>query len=185
MMIVYTHNKAIKVDTSYAGALLVAYGDVMSPRISSHLEANMLFIEIIAILSCTVFAGAAIYVNVVEHPARLECGTEFAATVFGPSYHRAAAMQASLALIATITGVSLGISGGSILWFSGACIIFFVVPFTFIAIMPTNKLLLNPDRERGSGETASLLRKWGKLHAIRSLASSIAAILYVYLGVAT
>jgi hypothetical protein len=145
----------------------------------------MLIIEIVAILSCTIFAGAAIYINVAEHPARLECGTELAATVFGPSYRRAAAMQASLALVAAITGILLGMNGGSSLWFLGACIIFFVVPFTFIAIMPTNKQLLDPDRRRNSSETASLLKKWGNLHAVRSLASSIAAILYVYLGIAT
>ena len=83
----------------------------------------MLVIEIVAILSCTVFAGAAIYINVAEHPARMECGTDMAATVFGPSYRRAAAMQASLALVATIAGVSLGVNGGSSLWFLGAGII--------------------------------------------------------------
>ena len=145
----------------------------------------MLIIEIIAILSCTVFFGAAIYINVAEHPARLECGTELAATVFGPSYRRAAAMQASLALVATIAGVSMGINSGNSLWYLGAGLIFFVVPFTFIGIMPTNKKLLYPARESSSPETASLLKKWGNLHAIRSLASGIAAILYVYLGIAT
>ncbi|PCJ47903.1 MAG: hypothetical protein COA74_10760, partial [Gammaproteobacteria bacterium] len=60
----------------------------------------MIIIEIAAVLACTLFAGAAIYINVAEHPARLECGTELAATVFGPSYRRAAAMQASLAIVA-------------------------------------------------------------------------------------
>jgi uncharacterized membrane protein len=145
----------------------------------------MLIIEIVAILSCTLFTGAAIYISMAEHPARLECGTELAATVFGPSYRRAALMQASLALIAAITGVLLGMNGGSSFWFLGACIIFFVVPFTFFAIMPTNKQLLEPGRDRGSIETASLLKKWGHLHAVRSLASSIAAISYVYLGIAT
>ena len=144
----------------------------------------MLIVEMMAVLSCTIFAGAAIYINVAEHPARLECGGELAATVFGPSYRRAAAMQASLALIATITGVLLFISSGSSLWLLGACIIFFVVPFTFVAIMPTNKLLLDSSSERSTSETDSLLRKWGKLHGVRSLASSLAAIIYVYLGIA-
>ena len=56
-----------------------------------------------AILSCTLFAGAALYINLVEHPARMQCGTELAATVFGPSYHRATIMQVPLALLATIS----------------------------------------------------------------------------------
>jgi hypothetical protein len=43
-----------------------------------------------------------VYINLVEHPARMECGTELAVTVFGPSYRRAAVMQISLAVISFI-----------------------------------------------------------------------------------
>lgn len=59
----------------------------------------MIVLQFIAVFSCLIFAGAAIYINIAEHPARLECGTELAATVFAPSYNRASLMQASLALI--------------------------------------------------------------------------------------
>jgi hypothetical protein len=41
--------------------------------------------QFVAILTATLFSGAAVYVNLVEHPARMECGTLLAATVFGPS----------------------------------------------------------------------------------------------------
>ena len=145
----------------------------------------MEILEIIAILACSTFAGAAIYGTVVEHPARLACGTELAATVFGPSYKRAAVMQASLALLATLAGVAVVINGGVGLWFVGACLIFSVVPFTFLGIMPTNKRLLDPERDRTSEETQVLLEKWGRLHAVRSVSSFAASILYVYLGVTT
>ena len=36
--------------------------------------------ELIAVLATTFFAGAAIYVNFVEHPACMGCTTEIAAT---------------------------------------------------------------------------------------------------------
>ena len=62
-------------------------------------------VQFLAVLSATLFTGAAIYINVAEHPARMECGTELAATVFGPSYTRAASMQVILALMATTTGL--------------------------------------------------------------------------------
>jgi hypothetical protein len=56
-------------------------------------------IEFIAVLSCTIFTGAAIYINLVEHPARMGCDTKTAATVWAPSYKRATVMQSSLAIL--------------------------------------------------------------------------------------
>jgi hypothetical protein len=50
-------------------------------------------VTVVAVLACTLFAGAAIYINVVEHPARLSCGTEIAARQWAPSYRRATVQQ--------------------------------------------------------------------------------------------
>jgi hypothetical protein len=35
----------------------------------------MLVFQFMAVLAAMLFSGAAIYVNLVEHPARMECGT--------------------------------------------------------------------------------------------------------------
>jgi hypothetical protein len=53
--------------------------------------------EFIAVLSCSLFTGASVYINLVEHPARMQCGVELAATEFAPSYRRATVMQAACA----------------------------------------------------------------------------------------
>jgi len=53
----------------------------------------------LAVLCTGIFAGAAAYVTLVEHPARIEGGAAFALAQFGPSYRRAAVMQASLAVV--------------------------------------------------------------------------------------
>jgi len=42
--------------------------------------------EFVAVLACSLFAGAAVYISLVEHPARMECGLEIAATELAPSY---------------------------------------------------------------------------------------------------
>ena len=60
--------------------------------------------QFIAILSTTLFTGAAIYINFVEHPARMGCDTKTAATVWAPSYKRATVMQASLAILGFLSG---------------------------------------------------------------------------------
>ena len=54
-------------------------------------------LQLLATLSAGLLAGAAIYVTFVEHPARMQCGTDLAVTEFGPSYKRATMMQAPLA----------------------------------------------------------------------------------------
>jgi hypothetical protein len=117
----------------------------------------MLIFQFVAILAATFFSGAAIYVNLVEHPARMECGTDVAVTVFGPSYRRATVMQVVLALAATIAGVSAWFSGAPRAWFVGAVLIFAVIPFTLIVIMPTNKKLLDPGLDRASEVAHQLL----------------------------
>lgn len=135
--------------------------------------------QFIATLSTTLFSGAAIYINFVEHPARMGCDTKTAATVWAPSYKRATVMQASLAILGFLSGLVSWFLGGGIMWLVGAVFIGLVVPFTFIAIMPTNHQLLTPGRDLASSETRTLLEKWGRLHAVRSVLSSIAALVYI------
>jgi uncharacterized membrane protein len=137
---------------------------------------------LVAILACSLFAGAAIYINLVEHPARLSCGTEIAARQWAPSYKRATAMQASLAIVAGAAGIIRWRETGGGLWLWGAVAILAVVPVTVVVILPTNKKLLEPARDLASDETRRLLVNWGRLHAIRSMLSLIAGILFILAG---
>ena len=43
-----------------------------------------MILELIATLRAGLFAGAAIYLSLVEHPARLQCGLALAVAEFGP-----------------------------------------------------------------------------------------------------
>jgi uncharacterized membrane protein len=132
-----------------------------------------------AILSCALFAGAALYINLAEHPARMQCGTELAATVFGPSYHRAAAMQVPLALVASVSAIGSWWLDDSLFWIGGALLILAVVPFTLLVILPTNKQLLMAGIDRKSTDTHKLLVRWGRLHAVRTFASLSATIFFL------
>jgi hypothetical protein len=136
------------------------------------------FFEITAILACGIFAGAAVYINLVEHPARMKCGARLAVTEFGPSYHRAAVMQASLAIIGFLTATAAWLMGASGWWLVGGILLVAVVPYTLVAIMPTNRQLLNPDLDKDSVLAHRLLRKWNRLHVVRSLLSFIAFLIF-------
>ena len=62
-------------------------------------------------------------------------------------------MQSILALAATIAGIGAWFMGARLAWLLGASLIFLVVPFTLIAIRPTNKGLLDSALDRTSEAT--------------------------------
>ena len=64
--------------------------------------------EFLALLCAGVFFGAAVYVSIVQHPAALRVGGALAARFFPPMYQRAAPMQASLAILGSVSGLVAG-----------------------------------------------------------------------------
>jgi hypothetical protein len=58
-----------------------------------------------------------------------------------------------------------------------------VIPFTLFVILPTNKRLLSPTLDKRSVEAERLLTRWGKLHAVRSVLSGLALLLFLYLAI--
>ena len=138
-------------------------------------------IEFVAALAAALFAGAALYVNVAEHPSRMGLETRMAALQWAPSYKRATWLQAPLAILSLLCGVAVWLLGGDWGWLVAAALIGAVVPFTFLIIMPTNHRLLAPDRDLSSLETRELLVLWGRLHAVRTLLGLASAVLYLWL----
>jgi hypothetical protein len=124
--------------------------------------------ESLAILCSGLFAGAALYISFVEHPARMLCGTNLAITQFAPSYKRATVMQASLAAVGTLAAIAAKLVGASSLWLAGGLLLGAVIPFTLIVILPTNKRLLDPSLDKDSELAEQLLQRWATLHGVRS-----------------
>jgi Anthrone oxygenase len=138
-------------------------------------------LQFIAAFCTALFAGAAVYINVAEHPARACVGdARFALTQWAASYKRATLMQVPLALAGLVTSVAAWLLGASAWWLVAGILIGSVVPFTLIGIMPTNRKLLASDRDAASAETRALLDRWGKLHAVRSVLSLLATALLLW-----
>jgi hypothetical protein len=128
----------------------------------------------IAAACAGLFAGAAIYISAVEHPARLACGNEVALREFGPGYRRATVMQASLATLGCAAGLWAAWILHDLPATVGAVCLGAVVPFTLVVILPTNNRLLDPALDLRSPDASRLLVRWGRLHAIRSALSGLA-----------
>lgn len=137
--------------------------------------------EFLATFCAALFAGAALYINVVEHPSRMTLETRMAAAQWAPSYKRATWLQAPLALVSCASGVASWLLGSGAGWLVAAVLIGSVVPFTFIGVMPTNRKLLALNRDLNSAETRALLERWAGLHAVRTALSIAATIVYIWL----
>jgi hypothetical protein len=134
-------------------------------------------VGVLALVAAAIFFGAAVYINVAEHPARLGLDDPAALAEWRAAYPRGYAMQASLVVLSALLGAAAWWTSRQALWLAGALVIFANWPFTLLVILPTNKLL---EREPSTdGRTRERLRRWGRLHAARSALGAVATILYL------
>ena len=122
----------------------------------------------VALLLAAVFAGAALYVNLAEQPARLTLDDGALLAEWKPSYDKGKMMQASLALLATLAGLLATYESGRAIWLLGAALMLAPWPYTLIVIMPTNRALHATAIDSAGPETRRLIEKWGRLHAART-----------------
>lgn len=134
--------------------------------------------QLIAILSAAFFAGGALYVTLVEHPARMAAGVDVALAQFRPMYRRAAPWQAVNAAVAGMAGLAASLLTGEPAWALGGIAVWLVIPFTIVSIGPTNKKLL-ADEPPEAAEAEELLGLWGRLHALRSALGTFGLLVFL------
>lgn len=131
----------------------------------------------LAIFTAALFAGGALYISIVEHPARMKAGIAVAVAEFRQMYKRAAPWQASAAAISLVAGVLSAFLTSDYAWALGGLAVGSVIPFTFIAMIGTNRRLLDTRRPRD--DDAVLLTRWGRLHLVRSILGTIGFIVFL------
>ena len=135
---------------------------------------------LLALTAASLFTGAAVYISIAEHPARLTLPDSAALAQWRPSYKAAVPMQAGLALLSAALGVWAGLALDDWGLLVAAGLIFAVVPFTLIVIMPTNKRMLAIGGDAVPADARALLVRWGQLHWVRNLLGLAAVALFVW-----
>jgi uncharacterized membrane protein len=103
-------------------------------------------LQFIATFAAILFAGAALYINIAEHPPRMALETRAAAMQWAMSYKRATLLQAPLALASLLAGTGVWLLGAPAWWLVAALTLGAVVPFTLIVVIPKNNKLLALNR---------------------------------------
>jgi hypothetical protein len=133
----------------------------------------------LALVAASAFAGAALYVSVAEQPARLRLAPGPLIEEWKPSYHRGAALQAPLAIIAAALGVWAYLQAPDAVWLVGTALSIAPWPYTLLVILPTNRKLEAIAPAEANEETRKLVAHWGTLHAGRTVLGVLAMAAYL------
>ncbi len=134
----------------------------------------MVMFSILATVCAGLFAGAAGYISLVEHWARIQSGPAVALAQFRPGFPRAKAGQATLAVVGAICAVLAWLIEGGERWILVTLLLLGVVAFTLSKIAPVYNQLLDSGLTAESPEVPDLLVRWGRLHSARSLLGLLA-----------
>ena len=138
-----------------------------------------------ALVLATLFTGAALYITLVEHPARLGLQDAPLLAQWQPSYKRALPIQAGLAVLGGSVGLVVWYQSRDWQWLAGSVALLANWPFTLFVIMPVNKRLLAMRPQEAGPESRRMLLRWGRLHNVRSVLGSLATLLFAWVLVAS
>jgi hypothetical protein len=136
--------------------------------------------KFVAVMCAALFTGAALYMSVVEQPARLLANMEVALGEFRPGFPRARALQASLAVAGALSAGWVWWQARERAWLLALLCFLSIVIFTLVVIMPIYTALLAPSLSASDPEAQILLVRWGHLHAVRTVLGLVALISLVF-----
>ena len=136
-------------------------------------------LEIIALISCSVYFGSTLYVTLVEHPARLACCAEVAWAQWVQSVKRTPRYAAS-ALVAAAAALIHSRASFRSQWTWGSVFLLALLPFTVVWLFPIQRRLTEPGWPFEAIEARAKLEEWGRRHSIRALLGACAFALFLW-----
>jgi Domain of unknown function (DUF1772) len=114
----------------------------------------------LALTIAAVFAGAAIYINIAEQPARPQLDDRSLLTEWKPACKRGYMMQASLATVGGLFGLVAYFSTFDWRWLIGALVLLTNWPYTISVIMPTNRRFTDTPPEGTTAKKRRIIERW-------------------------
>jgi hypothetical protein len=118
---------------------------------------------LLAFECASVFLGAALYINLVEQPARLRLGPGAMVREWAPSDRRGFFLLAALAVASAILAWLQYAQNGDVRWIIGGAVILSSWPYAYFVIVPVNIWLCALPATRARSAVRELMRDWGLL----------------------
>jgi hypothetical protein len=141
-----------------------------------------MLLGLIALTFAATFFGAALYINVAEHPARMLLDDRNALAQWSPSYARAFNLQGGLAVLSGLAGFASAWFTGNWHWAIGAVLMIANWPYTLFGILPLNNRLNAIVLDQAGPETRTMLDRWNRLHGFRTILSGLAVAAYLWVA---
>ena len=116
---------------------------------------------LLAFAAACAFFGAALYINLVEQPARLKLDARSMVREWVPSNRRGFLLLAALALVSAILAYVDFARTGDVRWIVGGTVILASWPYTYFVVVPVNIWLCAIPPKRSA--VRELMRDWGLL----------------------
>ena len=120
-------------------------------------------IGLLAFSTASAFLGAALYINVVEQPARLALGPQSSVKEWALSNRRGFLMLSAMAILSATLAYAQYVRTGDVRWIIGGTVNLANLPYTYFVVTPVNIWLCAIPPGGPRSPARELLRDWGLL----------------------
>ncbi|PCI31009.1 MAG: hypothetical protein COB60_12980 [Flavobacteriaceae bacterium] len=127
--------------------------------------------------------GIALTSTVIVHPILVIAKKATSIEVFKPFFDKTHIWVLVLSIIITLLALVYSIITGNWRWFGISLIMHINGPYTILFMMPLNRRLMDKNVDPLSEQTATDIKKWGRLHLIRTILNGLIFIGFIVLTV--
>ncbi|MDB9873787.1 DUF1772 domain-containing protein [Flavobacteriaceae bacterium] len=143
---------------------------------------NDILVVMILSLMGTQF-GVALTATVIVHPILVDAKKTSAVDFFKPFFDKTHVLVLVLSILVTFLALIYSIFTGNLWWVGVSLLLHLNGPYTLLFMMPINKRLMDENVDPLSEQTANDLKKWGRLHLVRTFLNGILFLAFIVLAV--
>ncbi|WP_069675980.1 DUF1772 domain-containing protein [Formosa sp. Hel1_33_131] len=127
--------------------------------------------------------GIALTATVIVHPILVMAKKATAIEIFKPFFDKTHIWVLVSSIIVTVLALAYSIFTGNLWWFGVSLLMHLNGPYTIIFMMPLNRRLMDKNVDPLSEQTANDIKKWGRLHLVRTLLNGTILFAFIVLAV--